>query len=49
MLAKAGVDANPEMKIKVASFSGKLAIILGKKVGSYLNGVIEALVGNLQH
>ena len=49
MLAKAGADANPDMKNKVASFSGKLCTVLQKKVGSYMNGIVEALVTNLQH
>jgi len=29
MLGKAGSDPNPDMKIAVASFSGKLAVALG--------------------
>jgi hypothetical protein len=49
MLAKAASDANPEMKIKVALFGGKLALALGSKVGPYLKNMVDALVLNLQH
>jgi hypothetical protein len=49
MLAKAAVDPNPEMKNKVATFSGKLAVQLGKKTGSYMQGLSESLVSNLVH
>ena len=48
-LGRAGQDANPEMKNIVATFSGKLAITLGKKVGTYLKPVVDSLVTNLQH
>ena len=47
MLSRAGADLNPDMKNKVASFSGKLAVTLGKKVGQYLKGVVDSLVLNL--
>ncbi len=49
MLSRAGGDQNPDMKNKVASFTGKLAVTLGKKVGQYLKGVTDALVQNLTH
>ena len=49
MLGKAGADANPDMKIKCASFCGQLAVKLGKNVGSYFKSVVESLVLNLQH
>ena len=49
MLSKAGADLNPDMKNKVAIFTGKLAVTLGKKVGQYLKGVTDALVQNLTH
>jgi len=49
MLARAGQDLNPEMKQRVAEFSGKLCTSMGKKVGSYMKGVVDSLVLNLQH
>ena len=49
MLGKAGTDANPEMKMKVAQFCGKLALALGKLVGSYMKSIVESLTLNLQH
>jgi hypothetical protein len=47
MLGKAATDGNPEMKIKVALFSGKLALALDKRVGSYFKNVVDSLVLNL--
>ena len=49
MLSRAATDQNPDMKSKVASFSGRLSTVLGKKVGQYLKGVVDALVLNLAH
>ena len=49
MLGKAVQDANPEMKNKTAYFCGKMAVSLGKKVGTYMKGIVESLVLNLQH
>jgi hypothetical protein len=43
MLGKAATDANPEMKMKIALFCGKLAIYLGRSVGSYMKSIIESL------
>lgn len=47
MLAKAAADPNPDMKNKVASFAGKLAVALDRKVGSYFKATIDALTLNL--
>ena len=47
MLGKAAQDSNPDMKNTVASFSGKLAIELGKNVGSFMKSIVESLVQNL--
>ena len=49
MLAKAALDPNPEMKIKVALFAGRLAIALDRKVGSYFKNTIDGLILNLTH
>ena len=49
MLGKVSLDPNPEMKNKVASFGGKIAVALDKKVGSYLKSTVDGLVSNLQH
>ena len=49
MLGKAGADANPDMKIKCASFCSALALKLDKKVGSYMKAIVDSLVQNLQH
>jgi hypothetical protein len=49
MLGKAGADANPDMKIKCASFCSALALKLDKKVGSYIKAIVDSLVQNLQH
>jgi hypothetical protein len=49
MLSRAAGDQNPEMKNKVATFSGKIAVTLGKKIGQYLKGTIDALMTNLAH
>lgn len=49
MLGKVALDQNPEMKNKVASFCGKLALALEKKVGGYLKTAVDGLVMNLQH
>ena len=49
MLGKAGMDANPEMKIKVARFSGKLCTSIGKRAGGVMKLTIDALVTNLSH
>lgn len=49
MLARAGTDSNPEMKIKAASFGGQLCLALGKTVGHYMKGVVDSLVCNLAH
>ena len=40
---------NPEMKNKVATFCGKVALSLGKKVGGYFKPAVDALVSNLAH
>jgi hypothetical protein len=37
------------MKNRCASFSGILALKLDKKVGSYMKGIVDSLVENLQH
>jgi hypothetical protein len=47
MLARVGMDPNPEMKNKFASFSSKLSLVMNKKVGSYMKGVVESLMNNL--
>lgn len=47
MLAKAGTDSNPEMKLKAASFGGQLCLALGKAVGHYMKGTVDSLVLNL--
>jgi hypothetical protein len=47
MLGKAGTDANPDMKIKVAQFCGNLALGLGKIVGPYMKSIVESLTLNL--
>ena len=49
MLGKAATDGNPEMKIKVALFSGKLALALDRRVGNYFKNLVDSLVLNLQH
>ena len=49
MLGKGGQDQNPEMKIKVAHFAGKLCRSLGKQAGQYLKLVVESMTQNLQH
>jgi len=49
MIAKAGADLNPEMKNKIAYFSGELAIKLDKAVGAYFKPVVDSLCHNLQH
>ena len=49
MLAKAGLDPNPDMKNRFAHFSSKLAQGMGKKAGPYLKGIITSLIANLQH
>ena len=49
MLGRACTDANPDMKIKAAQFAGKLALALGKSVGSYFKSTVDGLVGNLSH
>ena len=43
MLARASQDSNPEMKIKVASFSGSLCKELKDKAGSYMKLTIAGL------
>lgn len=49
MLGKAAQDQNPEMKNKVASFCGQLALTLDKTVGSYFKAVVDSLIANLTH
>jgi len=49
MLSKGAMDGNPEMKIKVALFAGKLAVACDRKVGSYFKATIDALISNLSH
>ena len=49
MLARAAQDSNPEMKQKVASFSGELAEELKHKVGTYMKSLIASLTSNLAH
>jgi len=49
MLGRGGQDQNPEMKIKVAHFAGKLCRSLGKQAGQYLKLVVESMTQNLQH
>jgi hypothetical protein len=49
MLGKAAQDQNPDMKIKVAKFSGKMCLALKNKVGGYMKQVVEGLTLNLQH
>jgi len=49
MLGRAGQDANPEMKTKVARFAGKLCLALEKQVGAYMKPLVDALTLNLQH
>lgn len=47
MLSKAAMDGNPDMKSKVATFAGQLAVALDRKVGSYMKSTIDALMANL--
>jgi hypothetical protein len=49
MLAKAAMDPNPDMKLIAAGFGGRLCIALGKKVGSFMKGLVESLIANLNH
>jgi hypothetical protein len=49
MLGKAAQDSNPDMKIIVASFCGRLALTLDKQVGSYFKTVVDSLIHNLTH
>lgn len=49
MLAKVGQDPNPDMKNKFASFSSKLALVMGKRVGGYMKGISATLIMNIQH
>lgn len=49
MLGRAGQDENPDMKIKVAQFAGKLCSALPKNVGTYMKPLIESMTLNLQH
>lgn len=47
MLAKVGQDPNPDMKNKFASFSSKLALVMGKRVGGYMKGISATLIMNI--
>ncbi len=49
MISKAALDANPEMKQKVAGFAGELCVALKDKVGHYMKNTVLSLVKNLQH
>lgn len=49
MLAKVGLDPNPDMKNKFAAFSSKLALVMQKRVGAYMKGVVSTLMVNLSH
>ena len=49
MLAKGAQDSNPEMKQKVATFSGSLCRELPQYAGNYMKGTVNGLCGNLQH
>ena len=47
MLSKAAQDSNPDMKQKVATFSGSLCRELPNYAGNYMKGTVNALTGNL--
>jgi hypothetical protein len=49
MLARASTDTNPEMKQKVANFSGTISRELRNNVGVHLKGVVIGLTANLAH
>ena len=49
MLGKAVADSNPDMKLKSASFCGKIALTLGKKIGQFMGSPVESLMANLTH
>ena len=49
MLGKALLDANPQMKIKAASFAEDFCEKLGAKAGPYMKKVVHSLVENLKH
>jgi len=47
MISKVALDANPDMKVKVAQFAGLLSRVLIEKVGGYMKNTINSLVKNL--
>ena len=49
MLGKVVADSNPDMKSKSATFSGKIALTLGKKIGQFMGSPVESLMANLTH
>jgi len=49
MFSKAAQDMNPEMKNKIATFCGKVALSLGKRIGGYFKPTVDSLVTNLAH
>eukprot|EP00347_Sterkiella_histriomuscorum_P014258 403361569 len=49
MVSKAALDANPDMKVKVAQFAGFLSRELIEKVGGYMKNTVISFVKNLQH
>ena len=49
MLARVATDTNPEMKQKVASFSGSLCRELPNQAGVHMKNVIVGLTANLAH
>ena len=49
MLSKAAADSNPEMKQKVATFSGTLCRELRDNAGNYMKATVIGLTANLSH
>ena len=49
MLGRAVADSNPDMKLKGATFCGKIALTLGKKIGQFMNAPVDSLMANLSH
>jgi len=49
MLGRLAEDSNPEMKQKVATFSGKLCRELAHVAGWHMKNVVVGLTANLTH
>jgi len=49
MLGRLAADSNPEMKQKVASFSGTLCRELPSSAGMHMKNVVVGLTANLAH